>query len=87
MNRHRREHAGLTHVRRQAGDWLVATRAMPRLSVEPADELLLQTAALPGNARMARTAEGVVMLADVYFEDSDDGATVAEGRLTRWLDG
>jgi hypothetical protein len=60
---------------------------MPRLSVEPADELLLQTAALPGNARMARTAEGVVMLADVYFEDSDDGATVAEGRLTRWLDG
>ena len=87
MKRQHREPAGLTHVRRQAGDWLVATRAMPQLSPESAEELLRRTAALPGNARMARSAKGVVILADAYFEDSDDGAAVAEGRLTQWLDG
>ena len=87
MNRQHHSPAASTQVQREAGDWLVATRAMPQLSVEPAEEILRRTAALPGNARIVRTAEGVVVLAEVYLDDSDPAVAMAGDRLTRWLDG
>jgi hypothetical protein len=68
-------------------NWLVATRPWSDSSGPSAEELLRQGASLRGNSRLVRTGEGIARMADVYVDDTDDGAAQAEGRLALWFDG
>jgi hypothetical protein len=67
-------------------NWWVATRPWSDSPVPTAEGLLRRQASLRGNSRLVRTSEGVAVMADVYIDETEDGAVLAEERVARWFD-